>query len=766
MVFVKVKERINDINTLLSDKKSLLLIAKILASFSGGILCAVPSFFESFSPFAAALPAALSPAFSISCATGAILGIFVFQSGISAFRYFATVLTSTAILHISLYYLDIKREKLLRPLCPGICSLIVNFAFLFSQKFSADLLLCTAAETVLTAISVPVFSVGTKLIFRDKPTDSDPDDKELLFGIITVSVLTAGLRGLGVLGESAAILIFVCEILFFTFKKSFFGAAAAGVCGAFAVALRGEADFMCACLALCGVLCPMLHCAHRYKTALISVGICFCGCAFGEYTEFFPTFSAVVLGAATMSVVPDKIFQNRLNRGEQTLTDTSAIPLRAKEISAAVENLGDCVNAVRKTLRPMVAPELTTALFNAGQKVCEKCEIKESCINTIRKSSDLHYGRIAAALRENRLDNSAFPENFESTCYRSEQMKNTMKQAYFVYCTNVNSHNKISRLQEITGNQLKNFGSIIAPLCASAINSGAVSSKNSRACTVCAEEMGIEIDSARLCTNRAGHEYFNLTFKKPRDNFNVTKLTESLRRETGFELDFPTLVQKDDIYTLIFKQKPKVRFKIAAAVKPASPDSVSGDYYRSFKDSFSRQVVLLSDGMGTGTRAAVDSAFTCETFCNLLKSGLDVKTAASAVNCAMLMKSTDESLATVDLFIADPINSTIEVYKCGAAPSFILRGGKASVLEAESAPMGILDKVDMARSEIPVSKGDIYLTVSDGITGESWGWISAELKTYRAENPTDLAKHILRCACDRMLGKRADDMTVIALMVE
>lgn len=763
---MKTKEKINSINELLSDKKSVLLMAKIVISFAGGILCAVPCFMGNFSPFAAALPAALSPAFSIPCAVGAILGIFVFQSGISAFRYFATVLTSTAILHISLYYLSIEKEKLLRPLCPGICSLIVNFAFLFSQKFSADSVFSAVAETAITTVSVPVFSVGIGLLFRNKSTDFDPSEKELLFAIITLSALTGGLRGVGIIGEFAAIFIFVCGILFFTFKKSFFGGAVTGVCGAFALALGGEADFMCACFAFCGILCPMLYSVHRYKTSLLLTGICFFGCVFGEYTDFFPTLPAVTLGATVMAVVPENFFRNGLSHSEQAVVDTSAIPLRAKEISSAVENLGDCVNTVRKTLRPMVATELTTALFNAGQKVCSRCEIRDSCINSIRKNTDIHYGRIAAALNENRLDDSDFPENFKNTCYQSEQMKNAMKQAYFVYCTNINSQNKISRLQEITGNQLKNFGSIIAPICASAINSGAISSKDSRACAVCAEEMGILIDSARLCTNRAGHEYFNLTFKKPKDNFNVTKLTEKLRRETGFELDFPTLVQKDDIYTLIFKQKPKVSFKIAAAVKPASPDSVSGDYYRSFKDSFSRQVVMLSDGMGTGTRAAVDSAFTCETFCNLLKAGLDVKTAASAVNCAMLMKSTDESLATVDLFIADPIDSTLEIYKCGAAPSFILRNGRVSVLEAESAPMGILDKVDMAKSEIGISKGDIYLTVSDGITQESWGWISAELKTFPAQSPAHLAKHILRCACDRMLGKRADDMTVIALMVE
>ncbi|MBQ8227386.1 MAG: SpoIIE family protein phosphatase [Clostridia bacterium] len=763
---MKVKEKISHLNTILSDRKSLAFLTKIILSFSGGIICSVPYFLGSFSPFAAALPAALNGMFSITCAIGSILGIFVFQSGISAFRYFATVLTSTAILHICLYYLGLKKEKLLRPICPGLCAGIVNFIFLFSQKFSADLIFTTVVETVLTIVAVPVFSVAIKEIYEKRFLSQTSGEKHTAIAILALSFLIGQLRGTGVIGEFFAILIFWCGILYFSFKKSFFASAVTSVCAAVSLAMGGEADFMCAAIALGGCICPLINTRYRYTSGIVIIALTVTGCAFGEYTDFFPTLPATILSAATMSVIPSKIFQNRLNSDPHTIADNVAIPIQAKEISAAVENLGDCMNAVRKTLRPFVTAELTQVLFNAGKKICEKCELQDSCINSIRKENNPCYKKIASALNENRLDYSSFPENFKNTCYLSEQMLNSMRQAYFVYCTNINSDNKISRFQEITGNQLKSIGSIIGPICATAMNAGAITAKNSRACAVCAEEFGIDIISAHLCQNKAGHEYFNLSFKKPDNNFNVTKLTENLRRETGFELDFPTLIQKDDVYTLIFKQKPKISFKISAAVKPATPDGVSGDYYRSFKDSFSRQVVLLSDGMGTGTRAAVDSAFTCETFCNLLKSGLDVKTAAAAVNCAMLMKSTDESLATVDLIIADPVAANLTIYKCGAAPSFILKNGKVSVLEAESAPIGILDKVDMAKSEISISKGDIYLTVSDGITGDSWGWISAELKTYAAQSPTDLAKHILQCACDRMIGKRADDMTVIALMAD
>ncbi len=759
------RETLSKLNKISGDKRSISYICKGILSFSGGIIFSLPCFLGSFSPFVAALPAAVNLNLSAVCAAGAILGIFVFQSGMTAFRYFATVLTSTAILNICLFYLGFKNERTLRRLCPGICSFIVNAAFLISQKFSPELTVSLFAETALCVISVDVFSKGIDRVFS-KDKENLWDISTLIPTIVTLSVAVSQLRWFGEGGKALSLFFFLCAVLFFAFKKMPFPCAVTSCSAGIVTAFNGEADFLCVCLAFCGIICPVIKAGDRFRVSLTAVCICLMGCFFGEYTDFLPSFIAVIASVATMLLIPSRFVEPEIPHTSQSFSDTIAVPVRAREISAAVENLGDCINAVRKTLVPLTRPELKEVIFNACKKVCDTCELNESCINSIRKPNDAHYQKIASALEENRLDFSSFPENFIKTCYMNEKVMNAVRQAYFVYCTNINSENKINRFQQITGNQLKNIGSIIAPICSTAINAGAVTSQSSRACAVCAENFGISVRQARLCTDKAGHEYFNLSFDKPDENFNVTRLTENLRRETGFELDFPTLVQKDDVYTLIFKQKPKVNFKIAAAVRSASADGVSGDYYRSFTDSFSRQIILLSDGMGTGTRAAVDSAFTCETFCNLLKSGLDVKTAASAVNCAMLMKSTDESLSTVDLVIADPVLCRLTIYKCGAAPSFILKNGKTSVLEAESAPIGILDKIDMSKSEISVSKGDIYLTVSDGITADSWGWIASELKSFQGSSPSALAKHILQCALDRRLGKKADDMTVIALITE
>ncbi len=763
---MSIKADIAKLCQTLSNKAFLQRAGELVLSFSGGILAGVPCFNFTLSPFAAALPACVGQVNSVVMAAGAILGIFIFHSGMSAFRYFATVLTSTAILNICLSYLGFKKDRFMRIFCPAVCSFLVNTVFLFSQKFSSELVFSLYIETLIAALCIPVFTRGIKQIFSGGIFDFTDEGSDCVPGIITLCIFAGQLRGLGIVGEFFCHFFLWGFIIFFGVKKAFFTCCVTSAFAAFVYALGGEADFLCGAFAICGAVFTLIRIKSPLGEAVAALTLCFIGCALSEYATFFPSFAACLSAAVIISAIPRKILLKRRVPSASGVTDTIAIPLQAKEISSAVEDLGECINTVRKTLKPLSSPELSRVIFNACEKICNECEIQDSCINSIRKSTNPYYGKIAVALKENRLDFSDFPDNFNNTCYHSEQIMNTVKQAYFVYCTNVNAQNKISRFQEITGNQLRSFGSIIAPLCSCAVSAGAVTSKHSPVAVTCARELDIEVISAQVCTNKADQEYLNLHFRKNDENFNVTLLTEKLCRETGLELDFPTLVQKDDIYTLIFKQKPKVNFRISAAVKSASAQGVSGDYYRSFKDSFSRQVVILSDGMGTGTRAAVDSAFTCEALYKLLKSGLDVKTSVSAVNCATVMKSTDESLATVDLLIADPVTSTVQIYKCGAAPSFILKDGKTSVIEVESTPIGILDKTDMARSEFSVSPGDIILIVSDGITSENWGWIAAELKTYQAETPTALAKHILQCSCDRRLGKRADDMTVIAIMVE
>ena len=87
---MEIKAKSKKLLNLIQDKNFVGFFVKAIISFSGGIIAAVPYFLGSFSPFAASLPAALNSQFSIICAVGSVLGIFVFQSGISAFSWVKT----------------------------------------------------------------------------------------------------------------------------------------------------------------------------------------------------------------------------------------------------------------------------------------------------------------------------------------------------------------------------------------------------------------------------------------------------------------------------------------------------------------------------------------------------------------------------------------------------------------------------------------------------------------------------------------------------
>ena len=84
--------------------------------------------------------------------------------------------------------------------------------------------------------------------------------------------------------------------------------------------------------------------------------------------------------------------------------------------------------------------------------------------------------------------------------------------------------------------------------------------------------------------------------------------------------------------------------------------------------------------MGTGGRAAVDGAMASGLMARLLKAGFGYNCSLKILNSSMLFKSTDESLATVDVACIDLLSGRTELLKAGAAPTVMLRGGKCGAI--------------------------------------------------------------------------------------
>ena len=232
------------------------------------------------------------------------------------------------------------------------------------------------------------------------------------------------------------------------------------------------------------------------------------------------------------------------------------------------------------------------------------------------------------------------------------------------------------------------------------------------------------------------------------------------------DFDIPNITKSGDFAIITVNEHPNFRIDIGVEQRPATAGTISGDAYKYFNDGKGHFIMVLSDGMGTGGRAAVDGAMASGLMSRLLKAGFGYECSLKILNSSMLFKSSDESLATMDIASIDLFTGNVELYKAGAAPTLVRRGGHAGRAESNSLPIGILKDVSFDRAGIKLKSGDILLLASDGVTFDGTEWIRTELENWRDGSAQDLAEYICDCAKRRTPTMRHDDITVMAAILE
>ena len=122
------------------------------------------------------------------------------------------------------------------------------------------------------------------------------------------------------------------------------------------------------------------------------------------------------------------------------------------------------------------------------------------------------------------------------------------------------------------------------------------------------------------------------------------------------------------------------------------------------------------------------AALPAELTARLLKAGFTAELAARLVNVALALKSDEESGATLDLISVDLYTGTARIFKAGAAPGFLVHGGRARPVGDISLPIGILGGVNGQSRVVHLAAGDYAVLVSDGLLVDGPGWVAKQLE--------------------------------------
>lgn len=221
----------------------------------------------------------------------------------------------------------------------------------------------------------------------------------------------------------------------------------------------------------------------------------------------------------------------------------------------------------------------------------------------------------------------------------------------------------------------------------------------------------------------------------------------------------------NDYTTTTYVEETNFYVMHGAAGRARGESGISGDNY-SLRELENGQLLMgLSDGMGYGTSACLESETVIELLEQLLDSGFDAETSLKMINSVMIMNSDEDHPATLDYGVIDLHSGMCDMIKIGAAATFVKRGAWVETIKSTSMPLGIFSEVDYDATSKKLYHGDMIIMVSDGVVDaldsdnkdEELGRIISKIK---CRNPKEMADFILNQAVSDK-SRLTDDMTVL-----
>ncbi len=658
-----------------------------------------------------------------------------------------------------------KRRRMLLTASAFLLSFACQSAVMISHEPSLSRLALCLCSSILCGASATFYS-GTVDCIKQKRSPYMLDNHSLVCIVASLCTVLLGASQASILGFRPARLFGSFIILSAAYLFSRSGGSIAGIAVGGCIAVSGTGVALSICYGICGLLAGIFSRFGQFVCALVfsltaGIAALLDGSSEG-IAVFAEAATASVIFAAIPSARLSRVRSNMLNPKMQRInSEFSSAGERLLEASRAIGSVSDCVAKVSKGIETLSPANDVMVCMRVRERICESCPLKESFC-----PEDGEFAVILEKLSQGEtVDTQDFSVNFNAKCPSAPRIADSFNRVY-------NSRNALNALQansarnrELACGQFDWISVLLSEL-SSEITVGAQTlfSKEKSAFKVLADN-GFEVLSVSCISPPSGALRLRCTVEGIPASTSLSRLTKELSSELEAELSPPKIKELQNGVELVFLRKELFKIRLGSAAASCGKQKLCGDYFECFQTE-SKAYVILSDGMGTGGRAAIDSAMTVELFSRLIRAGISLDCALSITNSALSVKSEDESLSTLDVAEIDLFSGNTVLLKAGAAPSFYTSSGKVKTVEIPSTPLGILSKVKFSRYNLRLRGGDTLVMVSDGILGCGAIWVRDEIKAFAGgPDASGFCENILGSARIKC-GEKFDDMTVIAVVAE
>lgn len=738
-----------------------------------GVLVSKGAVLGALAPFGASYAAAVPKKYIFSALIGTAFG-YILLNPANSFRYIAVII---AIGCMRWLVSDIKRVSTSR-LFPPLVAFIPIFATGIALLLGSDGALNSFADCVIEAViagaAAYFISIAVKLAGENRSITAYTQ-QETASLVMTGCVLILAFGSIAIENVSIGRIIAILVILLCARYGSVTGGAISGIAtgSVFSISDR-SLGFICGGYAfgglIAGLFAPLgkLSCALSFVIANSVMSLAFesNGSLAGIMIENLVASAVFMIMPKELGNIISPVFSNEKNASlGETLRKN--IVMRLNFASKAIYNVKDDVNKVSQRLSKLYSPTFDDVCDNTANDVCKNCGLKMYCFENQGGVTYDDFHRLEHILEtQGEINEKDVEKTFVKKCCKKGELASSMNSNYKEYLSCLEAQRRVAEVRSVVAGQFAGVSDILSDIANEFTNTLKCDTESADRIMSSLSALGaIPTECICLVTN-SGRLSVELELSDKSDK----KLTKGvIRREVskccGRSFDQPTVTTQGDRVRIAMCEIPLYDVEIGSSQHIANGGKLCGDCIEYFNDGFGSTYALVCDGMGTGGRAAVDSSMAIYIMGRLLRSGLSAESSLQIVNSALMIKSEDESLSTVDVTSVDLYNGKVTLRKAGAPMTFIKKNGHTLSKEMPSLPAGILNNIKFTSDTVNLSAGDMVVMVSDGVVTGDEKWLEKLIKSWNKGSTQELAEAVVDEAIRRRNDNREDDITALVIKI-
>lgn len=682
--------------------------------------------------------------------------------------HFTVVIFLSAVLIVG-NFAGVRRVYLTVAVGASAAYLTAAFAF---KRFTLAGMLYSLIELCLTVITAYMMNVVIKLLIRRRKMVLT--DAELVsLGFSSVLVIS----GVGVI-QVGGVYLSAVAAAGAAMTAAYLGGSAVGAAIGLAVgaaAVMGGSDM--AFLLSFSVSALVSGIFNRFSRYIYAIGFVFVALLAGYYLggkEPEPAFLiTAALGAGVFLLLPKKFLghlaqyvnANLLRISEQKLSRErfSALTVgRLKEISGVFRNASKVFSGMAERREEGIS----YAIARIPAVACEKCVFYSSCWDKDFEQTYYLMQKLYAKFGKNgKIYEKDLGQAFLRQCIHPGTVIAAARDTFREYDINRKWENKIMESRGVLKEQMQGIAGVIDGLAREVRADFDIRADMENDIRRQLDEEGVA--AREVVAQITGKNLFVSVSARSKET--PEKLEPRIRRAVSAasgrrmsrirEMDRLT----GDGYVFTYEQAKKIGLVTGVAACPKEGAGISGDSYtvKALRDG--RYMMLISDGMGSGEKAAKESRAVVSLMEDFYGAGFEDSVIINSVNKLMLLGGSEEMFSTIDLSMVNMQTGMLHCTKIGAPHSYVIRGGNIRKIAAGSLPFGILEEMRPAVYRTELEPGDVIVMFSDGVAdaeGEEEALRSQLANVTAGRNVQEIAENLLALAITLRDGKK-DDMTVV-----